>query len=170
MSQEKKDPNQQAEREALDTLKLYKELCDLTAEAGAVDTVIGRPDALRQRLAELRDRVGRITSADIPRAALSAAPVAGQATAIEALLDENDRLRETLSALQDELANAEKTAPVAVPEGCSVADIGFRWDSEKQHHVPTLLIEFEPVPAGQPNTEKGWRDRDALAAMLSAAE
>lgn len=44
---------------------------------------------------------------------------------------------------------------------------GFRWVSEKQHHVPTLLIEFTPVPANSPNTEKGWADRDALAAALA---
>lgn len=46
-------------------------------------------------------------------------------------------------------------------------DRGFRWVSEKQHHVPTLLIEFEPIPANSPVTEKGWQDRDALAAFLT---
>ena len=45
---------------------------------------------------------------------------------------------------------------------------GFYWVSEKQHHIPTLLIEFEPVPAGKPCDAKGWTDRDNLAAMLAA--
>jgi len=55
-----------------------------------------------------------------------------------------------------------------VPDVRSV-DRGFRWDGEAQHHVPTLLIEFEPVPAGSPNNAKGWEDRDALASALTAA-
>ncbi len=37
---------------------LFDALCDLAAEANAVDTVIGRPDVLRQKLSALRDRVG----------------------------------------------------------------------------------------------------------------
>ena len=55
----------------------------------------------------------------------------------------------------------------AVPHTKVKAD--FRWDSENQHHIPTLLIEFEPVPAGEPCDAKGWTDRDNLAAMLAAA-
>jgi hypothetical protein len=58
--------------------------------------------------------------------------------------------------------------PVAVPD-CHVSVIGHRWDSEAQHHIPQLLIEFDPVPANSPNDAKGWKDRDALAAMLAAA-
>jgi hypothetical protein len=49
----------------IDSLQLYKTLRDLTDEAGAVDTVIGRPDVLRRRLAALRDAVGQ-TRGDIP--------------------------------------------------------------------------------------------------------
>jgi len=56
-----------------------------------------------------------------------------------------------------------------VPDGCVVADVGFRWDAERQHHVPKLVVEFEPVPANSPCDAKGWKDRDAVAAMLSAA-
>jgi hypothetical protein len=66
-------------------------------------------------------------------------------------------------------AMAQPAAPVAVPEGCRVADVGFRWDSERQQHIPTLLVEFEPVPANTGSNAKGWRDRDALAAWLSAS-
>jgi hypothetical protein len=56
-----------------------------------------------------------------------------------------------------------------VPDGCVVADVGFRWDGERQHHVPKLVVEFEPVPENSPWNAKGWKDRDAVAAMLSAA-
>lgn len=45
----------------------------------------------------------------------------------------------------------------------------FTWVSEKQHHIPTLILEFTPVPANSPNDGKGWKDRDNLAAMLAAA-
>lgn len=40
------------------TLALYDVLADLANEAGAVDTVIGRPRALYERLCSLRDTVG----------------------------------------------------------------------------------------------------------------
>lgn len=58
--------------------------------------------------------------------------------------------------------------PASVPRGM-VVDRGFRFDSEKQHHVPTILVEFEPVPVGSPNDAKGWRDRDEVAEWLAAA-
>ena len=44
----------------------------------------------------------------------------------------------------------------------------FKWVSEKQHHVPTLILEFTAVPANSPNDAKGWRDRDNLAEMLAS--
>lgn len=52
---------------------------------------------------------------------------------------------------------------------CKVVERGFRWDGFEQHHVPKLVIEFEPVPYGKPNDSKGWKDRDALAAMLASS-
>jgi hypothetical protein len=55
-----------------------------------------------------------------------------------------------------------------VPEGVRKVTLGFRWDSAAQHHVPTLEIEFEPVPADFPNDAKGWQDRDRFAAMIKA--
>lgn len=62
---------QQAEA-PIDTLDLYKKLCDLWREAVAVDTVIGRPAVLRQRIGALRDRVGRMKSIHLPAAPVSA--------------------------------------------------------------------------------------------------
>ena len=47
-------------------------------------------------------------------------------------------------------------------------DRGFRWDGENLQHVPTLLLEFEPVPANSPCDAKGWQDRDAVADRLSS--
>lgn len=55
-----------------------------------------------------------------------------------------------------------------VPQ-CTVVDRGFRWVGEHQHHVPQLVVEFEPVPVNGGGAEKGWKDRDALAAMLASA-
>lgn len=74
--------------------------------------------------------------------------------------------REQLLAWGRDVWQAARSAPV-VPHTKVKPD--FYWDSEKQHHVPTLLIEFEPVPAGEPCYAKGWTDRDNLAAMLAAA-
>jgi Lar family restriction alleviation protein len=42
----------------IDTLHVYKTLCDLVEEANAVDTVIGRPQALHEKLTALRDYFG----------------------------------------------------------------------------------------------------------------
>ena len=55
----------------------------------------------------------------------------------------------------------------AVTPGC-VVDRGFRWDGEKQQHIPQLTIEFEPVPANGPYDAQGWKDRDAVAKMFAA--
>ena len=52
------------------------------------------------------------------------------------------------------------------PSGVRKVDRGFRWDSEAQCHIPTLEVEFDPVPAGFPNDAKGWQERDQLAAWL----
>ena len=54
----------------------------------------------------------------------------------------------------------------AVTPGC-VVDRGFRWDGEKQQHIPQLVIEFDPVPANSPCDAQGWKDRDAVAKMFS---
>ena len=56
----------------------------------------------------------------------------------------------------------------ATPESSDVRKVvrGFHWESEVQRHIPTLEVEFEPVPAGFPNDAKGWQDRDRLAAWL----
>ena len=51
---------------------------------------------------------------------------------------------------------------------CHVAKIDHRWDGERQHHVPTLLIEFEPVPVNAGGHAKGWQDRDAMAQALKS--
>ena len=45
----------------------------------------------------------------------------------------------------------------------------FDWNSEKQCHVPWILVEFADVPAGSDNDSRGWRDRDAFAAAIDAA-
>jgi len=64
-------------------------------------------------------------------------------------------------------------AALADPQPEPVArkvDAGFRWDGANQQHIPTLTVEFDPVPANAPNDSKGWADRDATAAMLKAPQ
>ena len=63
----------------------------------------------------------------------------------------------------------EQPAP-SVPEGISRVSPDFYWDSAKQHHIPTVLVEFEPVPVGSPNDAKGWQDRDRFAALTTGAK
>jgi len=55
-----------------------------------------------------------------------------------------------------------------VPDGIQVVDLGFRFDGSRQHHIPRLIVEFDPVPVGAPNDAKDWKDRDAVADMLAA--
>ena len=62
---------------------------------------------------------------------------------------------------------AQQPQAEAVPPGF-VVDRGFRWDGEKQQHIPQLTIEFEPVPANGPYDAQGWKDRDAVAKMFAA--
>ena len=64
---------------------------------------------------------------------------------------------------------APAPVPVPVPSGLRV-ERGFRWDDKALHHIPNLLVEFEPVPALSPNDMKGWKDRDAIAAMLTTPQ
>ena len=62
---------------------------------------------------------------------------------------------------------AEAQPAPNINEGVRKVTIGFRWESEAQHHIPTIKIEFEPVSPDSPNDAKGWKDRDRLASMLS---
>ena len=66
-----------------------------------------------------------------------------------------------------EIAKLRQGEPVALPN-CTVADVGFRWDGDKQEHIPQVLVSFTPVPANRPNDDKGWKDRDAFAGMLAS--
>jgi len=55
----------------------------------------------------------------------------------------------------------------SINEGVRKVTLGFRWESEAQHHIPTIEIEFDPVSPDSPNDAKGWQDRDRIASMLS---
>jgi hypothetical protein len=76
-----------------------------------------------------------------------------------ALLVNEQNLREELAALR---------AVPAIPK-CIVWDRGFSWDADRQQHIPQLIVRFDPVPFDGPSDAKGWKDRDTLAAMLSAS-
>jgi hypothetical protein len=68
------------------------------------------------------------------------------------------------------LAALEQAAePVRAVPDCRVAYRRFTFDAERQHHIPEVLVAFEPVPVGAPNDAKGWTDREAFVNMLSAA-
>lgn len=72
-----------------------------------------------------------------------------------------------VSPLLERIAALEAKLAQRVPP-CRVADRGFRWDGDRQEHVPKLVIEFDAVPHNGPADSKGWVDRDALDALLSA--
>lgn len=74
--------------------------------------------------------------------------------------------RDEWRKLYDSLRSTSQ--PGGVPEGLTV-EKDFQWNSIQQHHVPTLLIKFTPVPANSPCDAKGWRDRDHVAKLLTAA-
>lgn len=75
--------------------------------------------------------------------------------------------RAALASRDAEIAKLRQGVPVALPN-CTVADVGFRWDGDKQEHIPQVLVSFTPVPANRPNDDKGWKDRDAFAGMLAS--
>ena len=89
---------------------------------------------------------------------------------------EDDSRRTTLLRIADRIearASAPSTSPPAVVEAvpipdCTVADVGFRWDMEAQRHVPQVLVEFEPTPPNSPVDAKGWKDRNAFAALVKS--
>lgn len=90
----------------IDTFKLYAELRDLVAEAGAVDTMIGRPEVLRSRLADLCDRVGRCTNPRLPPvAAPPAQPQSEPVTdaMVSAYLEANDAYWREVDALPTDI-------------------------------------------------------------------
>ena len=74
-------------------------------------------------------------------------------------------------AVRDKLEAALRDAPQqAIPAGTRVVDRGFRFDGEKQQHVPQLVIEFEPAPVNSGHGAKGWKDRDYVAALLTTCD
>ena len=71
----------------------------------------------------------------------------------------------TWKAIEARVTGAQP-AP-SINEGVRKVTLGFRWESEAQHHIPTIEIEFDPVSPDSPNDAKGWQDRDRIASMLS---
>ena len=85
-------------------------------------------------------------------------------------LEAEDLNRKFVAAINGSAYMGEPAQPApSIPEGVKKVTRGFYWNRDAQCSVPTLEVEFEPVPAGSPNNAKGWQDRDRLAAMLAAA-
>lgn len=99
----------------IDAIALYSELCDLVAEAGAVDTVIGRPETLVRRLTTLRDLVGA-TKRDIP---------AGTSQASRDVLEERQRQinGEGWSPVHDDAHDDGSLGAAAAAYALAAADI-----------------------------------------------
>lgn len=66
-------------------------------------------------------------------------------------------------------ARAEAAALRALLRSVVRKNIAFRWDGEKQCHVPWIMVEFAEVAGGEPNTAPGWLHRDAFAAAIDQA-
>jgi hypothetical protein len=52
--------------QAMDVMDLFKRLRDVVAEANAVDTLLGRPEVLIQKLVKLRDDLGQAVNGHLP--------------------------------------------------------------------------------------------------------
>lgn len=143
----------------------------------ALDAEIAQQEAELQRL---RKKLQLLEEMKQLRA--KATPIAWYVTGCSTMLDEHDAKAEAKRCGGSAKAVPLYTSPPAQQQPDSnkateyvctnlpdfeKLDRGFRWVSEKQQHVPTLLIEFEPIPANSSVTEKGWQDRDALAAFLT---
>lgn len=49
-----------------------------------------------------------------------------------------------------------------------IVSVGFRFDEVTQQHIPSLEIEFDPIPFNAGNDAKGWKDRDNFVKYLAA--
>ena len=149
----------------------------------ALDAEIAQQEAELQRLRKKLQLLGEIEALEeMKQLSAKATPIAWYVTGCSTMLDEDDAKAEAKRCggsakavplytsppmqQQPDSNKATKCVCTNLPD-FEKLDRGFRWVSEKQHHVPTLLIEFEPIPANPSVTEKGWQDRDALAAFLT---
>lgn len=58
--------------------------------------------------------------------------------------------------------------PPSAAEGIVAVHKDFLFDEVNQQHIPILTIAFQGVPSNVGTYEKGWKDRDDLAALLAA--
>ena len=148
----------------------------------ALDAEIAPQEAELQRLRKKLQLLGELEALEeMKQLRAKATPIAWYVTGCSTMLDEHDAKAEAKRCGGSAKAVPLYTSPPAQQQPDSnkatecvcmnlpdfeKLDRGFRWVSEKQHHVPTLLIEFAPIPANSSATEKGWQDRDAFAAFL----
>jgi hypothetical protein len=72
------------------------------------------------------------------------------------------------ACLQKQSDSVEQSAEhVGEPvSGFKLSEIGHRFDGVVQHHVPFVVVEFEPVPVNSKYQAKGWVDRDTFIANI----
>lgn len=126
--------------QAMDVRQLYADLCDVWAEAGAVDTPIGRHDVLMAKLTKLRDAIGGAVNAYIPLAVPS--PAAGAIEPLPEIMGEprpvvpepipRPETREApAGGPTDVCGNCRGSGVIGVPGGpcpfCKVYELGRRY-------------------------------------------
>ena len=150
-------PTPEEAREALDKLVVYANNGWGSACPGEVDTLRRFIDAHsapvqeRQRINELLQAIREKWVASNGKDSISVSVL--------------DTIAEVIA---DGSYVKAHSAPVQSIPDCKVVDVGFRWHSDTQEHIPHVLVQFTPVPANSPADAKGWTDRDAFVAMLAS--
>ena len=150
--------------ELLDRLEAAESvLKDFGTTAQEVECWLERYRCIEREAESLRTRLEAAEADALEQARLNG--MGGEREA--ALMAKLEAAEKERDALRAENAGAQPTP--SVPEGISRVSLDFYWDSAKQHHIPIVLVEFEPVPAVSPNDAKGWQDRDRFAALITVA-
>jgi hypothetical protein len=150
--------------ESMDVRQFYASLCDAVDEAGAVDTVIGRPRVLYEKLTRLRDEIGAATNCQIPLEASPQAPQAAQPVQpidvpgadSESIPEREVRLQNVASMLIDRLSKT-MADQVAQQAGEALKPEPFGWVSMGQIRFSPPEVDhgtYTPVFTHPPQSEQ----------------
>ena len=132
-------PTPEEAREALDKLVVYANNGWGSACPGEVDTLRrfidahSAPAQERQRINELLQAIREKWVASNGKDSISVSVL--------------DTIAEVIA---DGSYVKAHSAPVQSIPDCKVVDVGFRWHSDTQEHIPHVLVQFTPVPANSP--------------------